>query len=61
MNYGRSHDVIAGAVAESGTFGHELPQRSREVFDGHSKRWSRVTRLCKVRLIVYFDRGFYPW
>ena len=47
-----------GAVAEIGTFGHELPQRSREVFDGHSKRWSRVTRLCKVAPNRIFWQGF---
>ena len=42
----------SGAMAKSGTFGHELRQRSREVFDGHSKRWSRVTRLCQVRILT---------
>ena len=49
-----------GAVAEIGTFGHELPQRSREVFDGHSNGHA-LPDCAKLRLIVYFDRGFYPW
>ena len=31
----------SGAVAESGTFGHELPRRSREVFDGHREMVTR--------------------
>ena len=32
---------------ECGSFGHDLPQRSRVVFDVHSNRWSRVPDRAK--------------